>query len=149
MLYADHDPGRLVPYHIYHGNRLRPYPGPEREAIMPPIPVLEIDPDLKLDDGTPVTELGDYILYNGHHRRWAALLAGKKAVAIAVLQNDEDLELNRGKEMLRLSPASTAFSDHKALVYKHVLDLTEAVLERERRYQIPNPQPERDRNRRG
>lgn len=134
------DPRRLVPYHLCFSRRMAPYTTVtthqdkstnSRSRSMPAIPVLEIPQDLMLSAGKPVSELGDFILYNGHHRRMAALCAGARKVEIVVLETDEDLLINNGKEMLTLSPPSRSIKDHRIFVYNMVLDGTPAALDAE------------------
>lgn len=145
MLLLSHNPKRLLPYHPYDGKHLRSFPlalldrskaerirqGQNADVWMPRIPVFEIPENLSLADGSFARDLGDYLIYNGHHRRWAAVLAGVQEVDIAVLQCDEDLWLNDGSEILNVD--STAITDHKSMVYDRVQRYTLDVLEVERR----------------
>ena len=73
-------------------------------------------------------KLGDFVLYNGHHRRIAALHANVDRVDVAVLETDEDLLLNGGSEILELSPTSTAIGQHKKVVYSRMWANTRGVL---------------------
>ena len=145
MVLLSHNPGRLIPYHRCEEERLRPFPpalinrpkgkrlhrGQDAGVRMPRIPVFEIPENLSLAGGALVSDLGDYLIYNGHHRRWAAVLADVQEVDIAVLQCDEDLWLNDGSEVLRVG--STAIADHQKMVYEQVQKHTLRVLEEERR----------------
>ena len=137
--------GPLLPYHCYEEKRLLPFPPelldrPKAERArqsqdanvwMPRIPVFEIPENLSLAEGTSIRDLGDYLIYNGHHRRWAAILAGVQEVDIAVLHCDEDLWLNEGLEILKIGSTEIAF--HMSMVYNRVQSYTLSVLEEERR----------------
>lgn len=140
MRYETCHPGKIIPYHAWDPVRLAPHPahrlirpgqtGPVRKK-MPAIPVLDIPPDLSLPNGTRLSDIGDYIIYNGHHRRMAALCAGVKEVSIAILETDEDLLLNGGIEKLTTAPHLTSISDHKKWVYDAVIMRTESAIEAE------------------
>ena len=58
----------------------------------------------------------------------AAIHAQVDSVPIEILKMDEDLLLQEGPEMLRLTPHSTSFWEHRLLVFKMVHDGTEATL---------------------
>lgn len=136
MKYETCSPRRIIPYHVCHPGRLKPHPSYRRfgagrttvQGTFPAIPVLEIPPGLHLPGGTPLTKLGDYILYNGHHRRLSAICAGMPEVSIAVLENDADLLVNGGTELLRTNPRSICIAAHKKNVYDAVISGTETVL---------------------
>ena len=142
MRFTTCDPKRLIPYHLCYLRRMAPYSGgtahPDKGSskpgakTMPAIPVLEVPPDLKLSPGELVSDLGDFILYNGHHRRMAALCAGANEVGIAILETDEDLLMHGRSEMLSLSPPSSSIVDHRNRVYEMVLAGTPAALRAER-----------------
>jgi hypothetical protein len=129
------DPNRLVPYHGAQLERLRPHPcltDPHLDPLdaFPPIPVFEIPADLEYAPGRLIRELGDYVLYNGHHRRMAAILAGIDAVRIAVLQTDADLTQLESHELLEIP--SPAIADHQRRIYANAAKWAVAALEDQR-----------------
>ena len=117
------DPQRLLPYHVCYLNRLKPYPPGTTNQIktsgvsdlLPAIPVFEIPSDLEYLPGHPACELGDYILYNGHHRRLAAVFAQVREVEIIVLLSDQDLTSIEPWELLEVP--STSIVEHQLMVY--------------------------------
>jgi hypothetical protein len=130
------DPQRLLPYHGCYPERLQPYPlrsineikPGELQGLMPRIPVFEIPTDLEYLPGHLARELGDYILYNGHHRRLAAICAHVREVEIAVLQTDEDLVRIEPWELLEI--LSTSIVEHQERVFDNVPEGTlEALLD--------------------
>jgi hypothetical protein len=128
MLLLSVDPLRLLPYHEPIAKRLRPWGPSDGGMNAPPIPVFDVPDDLTLSDGSLAREHGDYVLYNGHHRRWAAILARVPLVEIAVLECDDDMRVNNGTEQLRMRPRHRAFELHRLAIYKNVQQKTLRVL---------------------
>ncbi|MFT4587474.1 MAG: hypothetical protein ACI9VS_001816 [Candidatus Binatia bacterium] len=135
------NPRRLVPYHGIDPFRLQPYPGetthPEEATAdevqdpLPRIPVLEVPADLECAPGRLASKFGDYILYNGHHRRFAALRARAPLVPIMVLQTDEDLKQLEPSE--RLCVPSDLIADHRERVFAQVRERALATVDEETR----------------
>jgi hypothetical protein len=139
MILMSIDPRRIIPYHGIEPFRLQPYPGetihPEAAATgeiqdpLPRIPVLELPADLECAPGRLASEFGDYVLYNGHHRRFAALRARASLVPILVLQTDEDLRQLEPSE--RLFVPSDLIADHQERVFTQVRERALAAVDEE------------------
>lgn len=119
MILTKCNPERLLPYHPCYIDRLQPFPAANESRVsLPSIPVFEIPADLQYLPGCYASELADYVLYNGHHRRLAAIFAQVKEVDIVVLQHDADLNAIEPWELLNIPSAFIAL--HQQRVYKEV-----------------------------